>query len=54
VTCELRGLAYTARAFGLVHSIQRAPKEIVDLGWYCFNNKSGYMTAIEKKSKVKN
>ncbi|KAJ8431879.1 hypothetical protein Cgig2_001571 [Carnegiea gigantea] len=30
--CELRSLAYTARVFGLVHSIQRAPKETGDLG----------------------
>ena len=30
-----------------------APKEIGDLGWYCFNNRPGFMKAIEKKSKVK-
>ncbi|KAJ8442187.1 hypothetical protein Cgig2_005127 [Carnegiea gigantea] len=32
---------------------QKAPKETGDLGWYCFNNRSGFMMAIEKKSKVK-
>ncbi|KAJ8426754.1 hypothetical protein Cgig2_029423 [Carnegiea gigantea] len=32
---------------------QRAPKETGDLRWYCFNNRSGCITAIEKKSKVK-
>ncbi|KAJ8428571.1 LOW QUALITY PROTEIN: hypothetical protein Cgig2_021629 [Carnegiea gigantea] len=52
-TCELHGLTCSARAFGLVHMVQRAPKEIGDLGWYCFNNRSGFMTAIEKKSKLK-
>jgi len=52
-TYELRGLVCTARAFGLVHTIQRAPKETDDLGWYCFDNRPSYMTAIEKKPKVK-
>ncbi|KAJ8419343.1 hypothetical protein Cgig2_003520 [Carnegiea gigantea] len=33
--------------------IARAPKETGDLGWYCFNNRSGFMTAMEKKSKLK-
>ncbi|KAJ8433087.1 hypothetical protein Cgig2_014135 [Carnegiea gigantea] len=31
----------------------RAPKETGDLGWYCLNNGLGFMTAIEKKSKLK-
>jgi len=31
----------------------KALKETVDLEWYCFNNRSGFMTAIEKKSKLK-
>jgi len=53
-TYELRRLTYTSRAFAQAHSIQRAPKETGDLGCYCFNNKKGFMTAIEKKSKVKN
>lgn len=52
-TCELRGLACSARAFSLVHTVQKAPKETGDLGWYCFNNRPGYMTTIEKKSKVR-
>jgi len=26
-TCELRDLTYSARAFSLVHTVQRAPKE---------------------------
>ena len=42
-----------ARAFNLAHTIQKAPKEIRDLGWYCFNNRLGFMTSIEKKSKAK-
>jgi len=53
VTFELCGLTLTTRAFSLVHLVQRAPKETGDLRWYCFNNRSGFMTAIEKKSKVK-
>ncbi|KAJ8428264.1 hypothetical protein Cgig2_000326 [Carnegiea gigantea] len=52
-TCELHGLTCTAQVFNLVHTIQRALKETGDLGWHCFNNRQGYMTAIEKKSKVK-
>ena len=52
-TCELRGLTCSTRAFSLVHIVQKAPKEISELGWYCFNNRPGFMTAIEKKSKVK-
>ncbi|KAJ8420401.1 hypothetical protein Cgig2_028073 [Carnegiea gigantea] len=51
-TCELRGLASTARAFSLVHAVQMTHKETGDLGWYCFNNRPECMTAIEKKSKV--
>ncbi|KAJ8429797.1 hypothetical protein Cgig2_015629 [Carnegiea gigantea] len=51
-TCELRGLTYLARAFNLVHIVHSAPKKTRDLGCYCFNNRSGYMTAIEKKSKT--
>ena len=54
VTCELCRLNCTDRAFGLVHMVQRAPSETGDIGWYCLNNKKGYMIAIEKKSKVKN
>ena len=52
--CELRGLTCTSRAFAQVHAVQRAPCETGDLRWYCFNNKKGFMTAIMKKSKVKN
>ncbi|KAJ8438015.1 LOW QUALITY PROTEIN: hypothetical protein Cgig2_029996 [Carnegiea gigantea] len=52
-TCELHSLTYSARVFSLVHAIQRASKETGDLGWYCFNNRQGFMTAIKKKSKVK-
>ncbi|KAJ8429876.1 LOW QUALITY PROTEIN: hypothetical protein Cgig2_006776 [Carnegiea gigantea] len=40
--------------YGLRFPLHAAPKEIGDLGWYCFNNRSGFMTAIEKKPKVKN
>ncbi|KAJ8431187.1 hypothetical protein Cgig2_010219 [Carnegiea gigantea] len=50
-TCKLRGLTYSARAFSLVHAIQRAPKETEELGCYYFNNRPGFMTAVEKKSK---
>ena len=52
-TCELCGLTCTTRAFSLIYTVQRAPKETVDLGWYCFNNRLGFMMAIEKKLKVK-
>ncbi|KAJ8434745.1 hypothetical protein Cgig2_001948 [Carnegiea gigantea] len=52
-TCDLRGLTCAARAFGLVHTVQESPKQTGDLGWYYFNNRPGFMTAIEKKSKVK-
>ncbi|KAJ8448735.1 hypothetical protein Cgig2_011356 [Carnegiea gigantea] len=52
-TCELRYLICSAWAFGLVYAVQKAPKEIGDLGSDRFNNRSGFMTAIEKKSKVK-
>ncbi|KAJ8433872.1 hypothetical protein Cgig2_021255 [Carnegiea gigantea] len=52
-TYELRGFACSARTFSLVHTIQRAPKETKDLGWYCFNNRPGFIAAIEKKSKMK-
>ncbi|KAJ8429239.1 hypothetical protein Cgig2_026275 [Carnegiea gigantea] len=52
-TCELRGLACSARAFSLVHMVQKAHKETGDLGWYCFNNRPGFMTAIEKTLKLK-
>jgi len=48
--CELCRLTYTGRAFVQAYSIQRASKETGDL----FNNKKGFMTAIEKNSKVKN
>ena len=54
VTCELRGLTSIDCAFAQVHSVQKAPSEIEDLGWYCFNNKKGFMMAIKQKSKVKN
>jgi len=53
VTCELRGLTCSARAFSLAHTAQKVRKEIGDLGLYCFNNRPGFMTAIKKKSKVK-
>ncbi|KAJ8442013.1 LOW QUALITY PROTEIN: hypothetical protein Cgig2_033777 [Carnegiea gigantea] len=52
-TCELCGLTCSARAFSLVRTIQKFPKETGDLEWCCFNNRPGFMTAIEKKSKVK-
>jgi len=52
-TCKLCSLICSARAFSLVHTIQKTPKETGDLGWYCFNNRPGFMTVIEKKSKVK-
>jgi len=52
-TCELHGLTCTGRAFALVHSVQRASSEIEDLGWYCFNDKKGFMMTIEKKSNIK-
>jgi len=41
-------------AFGLVHTIHKAPSETGDTGWYSFNNRKGFITAIEKKSKLKN
>ncbi|KAJ8419411.1 hypothetical protein Cgig2_025508 [Carnegiea gigantea] len=41
-------------ADGMVHLVQSAPNETGDLGWYCFNNKKGFLMAIEKKTKVKN
>ncbi|KAJ8423520.1 hypothetical protein Cgig2_011981 [Carnegiea gigantea] len=47
-------LTCTGRAFAITHSIQRGPKETRDLRWYCFSNKKGFITAIEKNSKVKN
>jgi len=53
ITFELRGLTCTTRAFTLVYTVQRAPKETGDLGWYCFNKRSGFMTNIEKKLTVK-
>jgi len=34
--------------------VQRARSETEDTGWYSFNKKKDFMTAIEKKSKVKN
>ena len=52
-TCELSDLTYSARAFSLVHTVQWAPKETGDLGWSRFNNRLGFMTTIERKSKVK-
>jgi len=52
-TCELHDLTCSARAFSLLYTIQRALKESGDLGWYFFNYRSRFMTAIEKKSKVK-
>jgi len=52
-TCELRDLTCITRTFDLVYNIQIATKETGDLMWYCFNNKPGYVMAIEKKSKVK-
>ncbi|KAJ8434783.1 hypothetical protein Cgig2_033733 [Carnegiea gigantea] len=53
-TCELRRLTCTGRTFVQVHSVQRAPREAEDLGWYCFDNKKGFLTAIEKNSKKYN
>ncbi|KAJ8436354.1 hypothetical protein Cgig2_009919 [Carnegiea gigantea] len=50
-TCVLHRLACMGRAFGLVHTVYNALSETGDLGWYCFNNKKGFMTAIERKSK---
>ncbi|KAJ8435431.1 hypothetical protein Cgig2_013929 [Carnegiea gigantea] len=38
-TCERRGLTCSAQAFSLLHTVQRAPKETGDLGWYCSNNR---------------
>jgi len=52
-TCELRGLTCSTQAFSLAYTIQKAPKETGSLGWYCFNKRPGFITAIEKKSKVK-
>jgi len=52
-TCELRDLPCSARAFSLIHTVQKAPEEDRDLGWYCFNNNPDFITAIGKKSKVK-
>ena len=52
-TCKLCGLTCSAQVFNLVHTIQRGPKETKDMEWYCFNNRSGFIMAIEKKSKVK-
>jgi len=53
VICELHSLTCSAQAFGVVHTVQKAPKETGDLGCYCFNNMLGFMTSIEKKSKLK-
>jgi len=47
-TCELHGLTCSARVLGLIYTVQKAPKETGG-----FNNRLGFMTAIEKKSKVK-
>ncbi|KAJ8433142.1 hypothetical protein Cgig2_007106 [Carnegiea gigantea] len=52
-TCELRGLTCSAWVFNLVHTVQKAPKETGDLRWCYFNNRPGFITTIEKKSKVK-
>ncbi|KAJ8444805.1 hypothetical protein Cgig2_014994 [Carnegiea gigantea] len=54
----LRRASYAALCVPLgrlapVYTIQRTPKETGDLEWYCFNNRPGYMMAIEKKLKVK-
>ena len=54
VTCELCGVLYSAHMFAQVHTIQKAPDEAGQAGWYFFNNKKGYMSAIERKSKLKN
>ena len=54
VTCELRWLSCIGRAFHLVYTIQKAPSETGDIGWYNFNNRKGFMMTIEKKSKLKN
>ena len=52
--CELRGLSCTSRVFGLVHAVLNATSETRETGWYSFNNRKGFMTAIEKKFKLKN
>lgn len=45
-TCELHGLSCTCLALGLVHTMQKAPRETRDTGWYSFNNSKGFMTTI--------
>jgi len=53
-TYEVCGLSCTSRAFRLVHKVQKAPSETGETGWYNFNNWKGFITAIKKKSKLKN
>jgi len=38
----------------LVHTVQKAPSETRETGWYNFNKWKGFMTAIKKKPKPKN
>jgi len=45
-TCELRGISCTCHALGLVHTIQKAPSETRDTGWYSLNNRKSFITAI--------
>ena len=52
-TYKLTKMTYMARAFRLLHTIQKAPREAGNTGWYNFNNWKGFMTVIEKKSKLK-
>ena len=53
-TYRLHGLSYTGCSFGLVHVIQMCPSKSGDTGWHSFNNRKGFTTAMEKKSKLKN
>jgi len=53
-TCELRRLTCTWQAFGLVHIVQKLLTEAEEIDWYNFNDRNAFMTAIEKKSKLKN
>jgi len=34
--------------------VKKASSEIGETGWYSFSNRKGFMTAIEKKSTLKN
>jgi len=37
-----------------VHIVQKVPDEVGEAGWFSFNNKKDLMSAIERKSKLKN